>query len=43
MTFCERCNMEIRNNEWNQHLNSSWHLGHGARYCDVCKKKYCFY
>ena len=32
--------MEIKNNEWNQHLNSSWHLGRGVKYCDVCKKKY---
>ena len=38
MTYCVHCNMEIKNNEWNQHLNSSWHLGlNGERYCDICK------
>ena len=40
MTYCEQCNMEIKNDEWSTHLNSSWHLGKGARYCDVCKRKY---
>ena len=40
MTYCERCNMEIKNDEWNIHLNSSWHSGHGAKYCDVCKRRY---
>ena len=33
--------MEIKNNEWRQHLISSWHLGlNGEKNCDVCKKKY---
>ena len=40
MTYCMQCNMEIKNDEWSSHLNSSWHLGKGARYCDVCKRKY---
>ena len=28
---CKQCNMEIKNNEWNQQLTSNWHLGRGAR------------
>ena len=40
MTYCIQCNMEIKNNEWNQHINSNWHLGHGTKNCDVCKSKY---
>ena len=41
MTYSIQRNMEIRNIDWNQHLNSSWHLGlNGEKYCDICKKKY---
>ena len=40
MTYCIQCNMEIKNDERSTHLNSGWHLGKGARYCDVCKRKY---
>ena len=41
MTYCMQCNMEIKNDEWSTHLNSSWHLGlNGERYCDNCKRKY---
>ena len=33
--------MEIKNNEWRQHLISSWHLElNGEKYCDICKKIY---
>ena len=41
MTYCMQCNMEIKNDEWSTHLNSSLHLGlNGERYCDNCKRKY---
>ena len=30
MTYCERCDMEIKNDNWRQHLISSWHLAWGG-------------
>ena len=41
MTYCERCDMEIKNDKWRAHLISYTHLDRfGEKYCDVCKKKY---
>ena len=41
MTYCERCDKEIKNDEWRQHIISDWHLLWGReKYCDICRKKY---
>ena len=41
MTYCERCDKEIKKDVWREHLISSWHLAWcGEKFCDVYKKKY---
>ena len=41
MTYCERCDMEMKNDVWRQHIISDWQLAFGGeKYCDTCKKKY---
>ena len=38
MTYCEKCNKEIKNYEWREHTLSEEHLGHaGQNYCEHCK------
>ena len=43
MTYCERCHMEIKNDEWREHMNSFKHSLSGREFfCDICKKTYSF-
>ena len=43
MTYCERCHMEIKNDERREHIISSKHLSIGQEfYCDIYKKTYSF-
>ena len=38
MTYCGKCNKEIKNDEWREHTLSEEHLKHyGTSYCDICK------
>ena len=41
MIHCERCDMEIKNDDWREHIITKWHIVWGGEgYCDICGKKY---
>ena len=44
MTYCERCDKEIKNDEWREHICSEKHLvknnNSSDQYCEVCKIRY---
>ena len=41
MTYCNRCDKEIKNDEWRSHLTSHNHIfRYGEQYCKICKKNY---
>ena len=38
MTYFERCNKEIKIDDWTEHLSSQEHLEReGETYCDICE------
>ena len=40
MTYCERCDKEIKNDMWRKHLTSHDHTRHSReQYCKICKKE----
>ena len=41
MTYCDSCCVEIKNDEWRNHLISENHLSiHGQKFCDICGTVY---
>ena len=38
MIYCERCNKEIKIDEWSEHITSEEYLEReGETYCDTCE------
>ena len=39
MNYCDKCNEEVKKDDWRQHITSYLHTNHsGEKYCDICKK-----
>jgi len=41
MTYCDKCNIEVKNDEWREHIISYDHtFRYGEKYCNICKKNF---